>query len=187
MANHTFLIEAENQMPIQRNEEPAIALAAGRNCIPVFWYSLFDESCIVTNKVLLQGGKLENYPYLVTSLNDARKRLSARHLLLESLLPEKIKAITDKWFGFVNSLNLPFVHADAAELWMMLGDDSFQSHIKNCMRAYDVRAPHELKESELWAEMLDVAQVDIANAGDNKIAYKLAGYTWGGKPVPWGN
>jgi hypothetical protein len=185
MANHTFLIESESKKPIQRLEEPTIALAAGSDCIPVFWYSLFDESCISTNTVLLQDQRLESYPYLVTSSNDARRRLSARRPLLEAFLPVDFKTLTNKWVEFVNNINSPFAHVDAAELWMMLGPDMFESHIKNCLHAYDLDSPDEAKKSKLWMEMLDVAQIDIANATDTQMAYKLAGYTWGGKPVIW--
>jgi hypothetical protein len=186
MANRTFLIQSDSQAPIPRNGAPTSALAAGSISIPVYWYSLFDESCVVANEVTLHDGRIEPYPYLVTPVSDARRRLSLRRSVLDRFIAESSKIVTEKWVQFVNSIDHPFLHLDAAELWMLIGPDHFRSHIRNCLQAYDQPlATGRPEENDLWWEMLDAAQIDVNGLGDTIAAHKLAGYSWGEQPVPW--
>ena len=141
----------------------------------------------MTNKVVLNDGRMEPYPYLVTSTVEARERLSSRRKIFDLLFPDSLNKVTGQWMNFVETLNLPFIHLDAAELWMMTGPDDFDSFLRNSLRAFDLPAvTQDLVNHAAWLEMLDVAQIDIRNLPTgNLVGHRLAGYSWGGPRLPW--
>jgi hypothetical protein len=179
MGNRTYLIESESEKSLTTPEATEHALAAGKNCIPVYWYSLFDESCICEKVITLNDGRLEKYPYLITSTLNAHKRLLSRRKSFDRFSLESSQRITEKWFAFVHGIKRPFIHIETAELWMLTGSPGCQDHIVNCLRAF------ESADNAAWEEILDASQIDFHAIGSSIPGFKLAGFSWGGPPVPW--
>jgi|SRR5581483_6165172 len=186
MANRTFLSQADTPDTVRREMEPAGVIAAGSNCIPLYWYSLFESNCLVSNEVTLSDGRVMVYPHLVTSTAQARKRCLVRRNILERLTPEAHATLLGQWLTFLDAVELPFLHLDASELWMMLDEDDFQSELQNRLRIFDSPLPPQgpLWNNPLWLEMLDSVQIDPDDLPGTFRAFKLAGYAWG-RPVPW--
>lgn len=179
MSNRSFLIQSDACVPISRLTPPVVALAAGNNCVPVYWFSLFDEKSIVTNQVTLDDGRVEQYPYLITSAAEAVRRLSERRLILDAIFPPSYQPFMKIWMNIINGIEFPFVHLDAAELWMMIGAEGFQSYIYDGVRAYDsANSMEQINKNDLWLELFDVAQIDFNDTINNTNCHKLIGYPW---------
>jgi hypothetical protein len=86
--------------------------------VPLMWLVLFREHEIVIRTRF--GKPLENaknvYPYLVTSLSDARARLTAAQEYLLSRLPRHAAPLFDEWLLLLNDLKLPYLHLDPKHL-----------------------------------------------------------------------
>jgi hypothetical protein len=185
MANRTFLLQSNTLAPAPRGEPPSSAMSAGSNCIPVYWLSLFTVDCIVRNEVTVLGGRVQHYPHLVTTADQARGRSLERRALLAHVTPSSRVGVLEKWLRFIQRLDRPFIHLDTAELWMM-DANSFEHHIRNCLRAFDWHLEEGgIEASEFWVELLDVAQIDLTDLEGTATPSKLAGYSWGGRPLPW--
>lgn len=180
MSNRTFLIESNSEFPVPRRKAPSVALAAGKNSIPLYWFSLFDENCIIYNEIFLEGGKLEKYPYLVVPTPDAIKSLTRKILFLENLSPNKGKIMVEQWVRLIACVQKPFIHLDPAELCLMLEEGKGESYIRECLKLFE-QAPGDfatLKQNSKWKEMLDVAQIAEEDMAGSATPMKLMGYPY---------
>src|SRR5262245_34145788 len=114
MANRTFLIQADSGDPVIREAAPRVALAAGSNSIPLFWFSLFDSSSIVSNVARFHDGTTETYLYLATSAEKAHSRSSYAREILTRITPKDHIGLVDNWLQFIRDVERPFIHLDAA-------------------------------------------------------------------------
>jgi hypothetical protein len=186
MANRTFLVQADSGNPVVHEAAPRAALAAGSNCIPPFWFSLFDSSSIASNAVILDDAKRETYLYLVTSTEEARSRSSRARDILTRLASKDRVGVVENWLQFIRDVDRPFIHLDAAELWMMTEPDWFESYVRNGLRIFESQQVHTPGGDEgIWTELLDVAQIDLNDLAGTATAEKLAGYSWGGRRTNW--
>ena len=184
MANRAYLIESSEEDPVHRAGPPAKALAAGKNCIPVYWCSLFDTQCIRSNRATLLGGRSGVYSYLVTSSTQARARALQRQRWLEQVTPASHPAMMEQWFGFLNRIELPFIHLDAMEIWAMLEASEFDRYLQICLGAFE-RPAEAPSKNELWLEMLDTAGIDANDLAGTVRGWKLAGHSWGTSRLSW--
>src|SRR5215470_4738281 len=157
MANRTFLFQASEPVPFRYDDASPDVLAAGKNCIPIYWYSLFEADSLAPNSVLCSDGSAFTYPCFVTPTPDARARCLRRKQILERLTPASHRSVLDAWLDFLGRIELSFLHIQTAEFCMV--DDGFEEHFRACLGAFD--APPEpngsFSERNDWAEMLDVA------------------------------
>jgi hypothetical protein len=184
MANRTFLIQSSTAAPFEYDESSPDVLAAANNCIPVYWYSLFDTSSLAENSVPMQDGSRMSYPCLVTSTSEAQGRCRGRKPLLEQLTPPSHTPVLDAWLRFVEAIEMPYLHVNTAEFCMMA--DGCGDHLQTCLEAFEtpMAAEAAFSASPAWVEMLDVAQIDPDDLAATVAGYKLAGYQWA-RPVPW--
>lgn len=185
MGNRTYLIQASVAEPFQYDDSSPDVLAAAENCIPVFWYSLFDQSSIVENTVPLSDGQTMSYPCLVTSTVEAQGWCHERRPLLEQVTPPSHLPVLEAWLRFIETIQSAFVHLETAEFCMMADDN--EEYFRSCLRAYEEPLPEgaSLGSSPDWAGMLDVAQIDPDDLDGTVEWHKLAGFSWNSRKVPW--
>jgi hypothetical protein len=184
MGNRTYLIQASTPAPFEYDENSPNVLAAAKNCIPIYWYSLFEVSSMAANSVLCSDGSAFTYPCFVTPTSEARARCRARKQILERLTPSSHRSVLESWLSFLDLIELPFLHVNTAEFCMM--DDDSDRLIRACLEAFDAppRPQTSFGADPAWAQMLDVAQIDPDDLAGTVMSHKLAGFQWI-RPVPW--
>jgi hypothetical protein len=181
MANHTFLIQASAPAPFQYDDNSPHVLAAAKNCIPIYWYSLFEPSSMAPNSVPCNDGSTFTYPCFVTPTSEARARCRNRKQILERLTPSSHRSVLNAWLGFIEAIETPFLHVNTAEFCMM--DDGYEEHFRSCLESFD-QPPESFGADHAWLEMLDMAQIDPDNLAGTVVGHRLAGFQWS-RPVPW--
>jgi|SRR5450756_778157 len=175
MANRTYLIQTSTPVPVRYNPSSADVLADAKNCIPIYWYSLFDGSSIVQNSIEAGDGQTMIYPCFVMSTADARTRSQHRKKILQRITPDSHASVLAGWFRLLDGIQLPYVHLDTAEFCMI--DESFNEHLVTSLLAFDSLEPSApFSTSPAWREMLDVAQIDPDDFSGTVAAHKLAGF-----------
>lgn len=180
MANRTYLLEAKSPIPWQGEFPEKDILVAANNSIPIFWYALFQNDCIIARDCKLEDGTNVSYPYLVSTIEDARRRCLARRNSLLQVFPQSFSSTFDAFHDFLASVTSTHIHLDPLELWMMDEPEKFLPHVKRCVAA--VERPDDT--SREWGELLDQVQIDPNDIASTTESYMLAGYSWE-RPVTW--
>lgn len=183
MANRTFLIQASTALPFRYDETWPDVLLAADNCVPVYWYSLFDSGCFIPNETPLHDGRVFTYPCLVTSTEEGRARCLRRRNILERLTPESCKSVLSDWFTFLGTVDSRYLHLNTAEFCMLA--EGYYEHLSSSVQAFDwPPAASTFAGDAAWLEMLDMAQIDANDLAGTVTPSKLAGYSWN-RQVPW--
>lgn len=181
MANRAFLIQSSRPAPFQYDLDSPDVLAAASNCVPVYWYSLFDRGCIATNTVALHDGQTMDYACFVTPTIEGRARSARRKDILRCITPASHNSVLEGWFQFLDGVELPYIHLETAEFCMLAeGTDDL---LRASVDAFDF-PPSSLSSHPAWLEMLDIAQIDPNDLTATVAGHKLAGYQWE-RPVTW--
>ena len=181
MANRPYLLEAETATPSQAAYPEHAILLASSNSIPIFWYALFDRSCIVSRNATMEDGTKQPYPFLVSSTADAKSRYVERYERIFGIIPQSFQPLSDSWQQFLSRVTASHIHLEPLELWMMDEPERFLPHLERCLAAMDST---DYPGPE-WLELLDQVQIDPDDLDGTVRPHKLDGYSWGGRPVTW--
>ena len=138
---------------------------------------------MISNQVVFQSGERSEYPYLV-SVADAKANILRRRAILESLNPQTGALMTEQWFQFIDQVELPFIHLDPAELWMITGELEF---LHGALEAFETPSNQidTLGTNDAWLLALDIAQIDPNDLARKASPLRLMGYSWGVHALPW--
>jgi hypothetical protein len=190
MANRTYLISLNSDIPTDDYNPDQAILAAGSYMIPVFWYSLVDVNNIKNKKAESDDGTTATYPMFIIPTSQAIERAKAKEKQIFSVISKRFVPSFDDWLKLLHSIETKYVHIETLELWMMDEAGVFENEIKNCMAAFNSDAAGMLRRlfgkshSKDWLSLLKQADIDPNNIESTTDKFKLHGYQWV-RDVPW--
>lgn len=180
MANRAYLLEADSASPSQDDPSAENALLAASYSVPVLWYALFDDGCILSLESVTENTSHQVYPYLVSTKTNAWQRYLARRQILLNIFPPKFASLFGMWESFLAAIKSEYIHLDLFEIYILDGSGGFSAHVKRCVAAADSSDG----TSARWTELLDQALIDPRDIAASTEDHKLAGYGWG-RSAPW--
>ena len=188
MANRTFLLatdEPYSGLRADADVAPGI-LAAASYMIPVFWYALFDESCLAQRTAAGADGGTVVYPVFQSTRPDALERLTAFQERSRSLFASVQPSLFSAYAAFLQSAPGRWFAVEPVELWMMHEAATAEAGFRTCLRAVQ-QAPEAtapgISAGADWQALLDQAGIRLKAAKPIE-PVSLCGYAWE-KPVPW--
>lgn len=196
MANNALLISTASptKPPFgewKRGRKSELLIAAN-DCIPLFWYMLFDEEAIVRSEPPEDEEVGEGaYAALTKTSAEALALARSRWTRVRLVLGTGTDDLFQRWSGFVEANARAYIHCETWEWsWLFKGSRAFESHLRTCLRAF-AHVPRLRKEvpalNKWWRELLGQCAVidrrsdDIHPLGE----FSYCGYSWSDYVVPW--
>jgi len=153
MPNRAFLIgsnQGETAGPIgdALNYDPDTEILAGASlCIPLFWLTPFDESCITNHMI-------ENHaiPSLVAEMHLARVRTGERAKAILAMFPScETEWLT--WVNFIDTAPFSFLKVDALEICILEEPGIFERKLPAAIRWFSSRRKDDFRSLLSLAEI----------------------------------
>lgn len=188
MSNQTFLYSTDKPTKPLYHECPddgCLLMAA--MSIPVFWYMLFDKTCLKRGPV--HDDPKRTYLHLTATTKAALARAEKRWPAVSRVLGRGVEPLFRTWVQFVREHAKKYVHCETAEwYWMFDSHQKFAKELRTCLDAFQhvpKRRGLEVTLNRWWDQLLGQAHVDNVNGdlrplGNNS----YCGFSYGFR-VPW--
>jgi hypothetical protein len=166
VSNHTFLTSTASPIKPAADDKTSDrrGLLMASVSIPVFWYMLFDESCIAHSSEWEPDGP--PYPYLTTRTADGLARAEARWPAVSSVLRRQITHLFRTWLSFVRGHAIEYLHCETAELAGMFDTpDGFERDVRTCLAAFNdipQRTEKGVRLNGRWRTLLEQAHANVS-------------------------
>lgn len=193
MANQSYLYMSDSSEPFTDGIPEHQIVAAGRYVMPIFWFTAFVVADIydaVYDMVNEDTDEEEGVPVAVlrTTKDLAIQRAIGRRDSCFRILPDSLQPIYDQWLALLEGLELPHLHLETSELWMMGPDEPYDDFLGTCVRAME-----EFREED-WDVLFSHTSINFdpqtrrvsasEKYGEDIVPYLLHGHSWI-RPVPW--
>ena len=125
-----------------------------KNCIPVFWFALFDATDKWTFTLPLLGGSVFSAPGFCAQLDIAMERLNKRRSVLQSWLPTELHSLLDQFQHELERQQAPRIGLDATEVALMLEPEKIEEQ----MQQWSV---FEVPTGDKLTHLFDFAAIDF--------------------------
>lgn len=137
MGNETFLFTTESSSKPQADfwsPDPRGPLLLAKNCIPLFWYMLYDLECLVPAEA---SGTIR-YLALTNTTESALALARKRWPHLRPILGPEEDGLFASWSGFIERHAAAYLHCETWEWsWLFRSPREFRSHLRTCLSAFD--------------------------------------------------
>jgi hypothetical protein len=191
MSNQTDLISTDSPRKPKDRECPEEGrLLYAFECIPVFWYMLFDEASIVRAEPPDGAEAITDYPALSKPTAEALALARARWPHVRTVLGAETDDLFSRWTSFVEENAAAYLHC---ETWEWFGGfetaRALERELKTCLGAFDHIPRRRGGSPSLnmwWRSLLEQCQ----GLDEEENVKPLGDFTYCGfassKQVPWG-
>ena len=135
MSSHTTLYSTPVPTKPLARQCPDGGLLTASYSIPVFWYMLFDERCIVYGPS--DEPDCPPYPHLTTTTAEGLARAERRWEVTEHVFGRQIRVLFRTWLGFVRDHASDYLHCETDEwCWMFETTAAFEAELRACLAAF---------------------------------------------------
>jgi len=181
MANRAYLVGSENADTAGPNEEginydPDTEILAGASYhLPVFWFSIFDESHLKTHAI--QEHKIETF---VADVDTAKRLLQQRRATVLATFPQ-CESHWNAWTQLITEAPFKFFKIDATEIWE-LNPDQLKQRLPGAVRWFCGGCGTKLTyEGARWPGEVHV----LVGTMDDPAAVTPAAHVYVAHQMPW--
>jgi hypothetical protein len=189
VSNFTMLVTTESPTkPFHDRRPKGCTLLTAAEAIPVFWYMLFDETCLAMGEVDDESPD-HQYAHLTTPTAEGLARAKARRPEVLRILGAEARRLFPHWFRFVKANAKAFLHCETYE-WYQLANShkAHEQELRTCLAAFG-QIPSDVRPgsppNEWWEALLGQAHVRPGSRFNPLGNLSYAGYEGDAGPVPW--